>query len=88
VLPFREADFVDPDDVAMVQIGGRLRFGVKAFDLRFAGELASEDHLQSHQPIEADLPGLVNHPHAAAGDFAEQLIIAETVNFGPGYWRR
>ena len=69
----------------MVQIGGRLRLSAKAFDLRFAGELAGENHLESDQTIQADLPGLIHYPHAAMGDFPEQLIIANRENFRFGH---
>jgi hypothetical protein len=35
--------------------------------------LAAEDHLDGHEPVETDLPGLVDHAHTAAAKFFEQI---------------
>ena len=43
-------------------------------------ELAGQDHLQGHDAVEADLPGLVDDAHAAAGDLLQQLVIAEVAD--------
>ena len=50
--------------------------------LRGAGHLGGE-HLQGHRPIEADLPRLIDDPHAAAAQLADQLVVAETAQAGP-----
>ena len=39
-------------------------------DLGRGGELAGQDHLQGDDAVQADLPGLVDDAHAAAGDLA------------------
>ena len=44
------------------------------------GELAREDHLERDGAVEADLPRLVDDPHAAAGELVDQLIIAEVAD--------
>lgn len=88
MLPFLDADFVNLNYVGMVQMSGRLRLNLKAFDLGFAGELAGKNHLQGDQTILADLPGLIDHPHAAMGNFPEQLVITERVVFGFCHSRR
>ena len=76
------ADLVDRHDAGMVEVGGGLGLEVEALDLVVAGELAGEDHLERDGPVQADLPGPVDHPHAAAGDLAEQLVIAEVADAG------
>jgi len=45
--------------------------GPKSVQLLLLGVRASQDHLEGHQPVQADLPGLVHDPHAAAGDFLQ-----------------
>jgi hypothetical protein len=77
VLPFVLADLVDGHDVEMVQAGRILRLAAKALDLGEGGQLARQDHLERHGPLEASLPGFVDDPHAAAGDFLHQFVIAE-----------
>ena len=54
------------------------------------GELAGEDHLEGDDAVEADLPGLVDDAHAAAGDLLQQLVVAEVANpcAGPRCRRR
>ncbi len=69
--------FVDRHDPRMIQPRGRFGFGIEAFDVVRRGELAGQDHLQGHDPVQLDLPRLVDHPHPAAGEFLDQLIVAE-----------
>ena len=64
----------------MIQVGDRLRLGLEPPDVGLAGELAGPDHLQRHQPIEADLAGLVDDPHAADRQLIQQLVIAESTH--------
>jgi hypothetical protein len=77
VLPFVLPDLKDLDDRRMVQVGGGLSFGVEPPDLGLVGELAAEDHLEGHGPVEADLPGLEHYAHASAGHLSGDLVIAE-----------
>ena len=51
--------------------------GAEAIHFLGAGPRAGEDHLQGDDAIEAFLPRLVDHTHAAAADCFEQLVIAE-----------
>ncbi len=67
----------DRDDMGMIEVCGRLRLGAKSAHLGLGGELPGEDHLQRHHPIEAQLPGLVYHPHPAAGQLLDDLIVAD-----------
>src|SRR5438445_13085695 len=40
-------------------------------------QLPGENHLERHWPIEAHLPGPIDHAHAAARDFLKKFVIAE-----------
>ena len=66
----------------MIEVGGRLGLGVEAFDIGVVGELAGEDHLERDGPVEAHLPGAEDNTHAAAGDLAEDLVVAEVADAG------
>ena len=64
----------------MIEVGGGLGFGAEALHVGRRSQLARQDHLQGDDAIQADLPGLVDHAHAAAGDLLQQLVIAEVAN--------
>ena len=74
------ADLVDRDDARMIEVGRRLGLGIEAEDVGLIGELAGEDHLQRDGPVEAHLPGLKDNAHAAAGDLADDLVVAEVAD--------
>ena len=76
------ADLEDRHDPRMVEVGGGLGLGVEAFDVGLVGELAGEDHLERDGPVEAHLPGLEHDPHSAAGDLADDLVVAEVADAG------
>ena len=77
VLAVVLADLVDRHDVGMVEVGRRLGFAVEPLHVLVRGELPGEDHLQGDRPVQLDLPGLVDHAHAAAGDLALDFVVAE-----------
>jgi hypothetical protein len=77
VLPLLLADLVDGDDVGVLEAGGGPGFLLEAAHVGFVGELPAQDHLQGDDAVEADLPRLEHHPHAAAGDLLQQLVVAE-----------
>jgi len=77
VLAVDLAHVVDLHDVRMAQTGGGAGLLLEPLHVLGAGEVAGEDHLDGHGPLEALLPGLVDHAHAAAPDLAEQLVRAE-----------
>ena len=76
------ADLVDRHDPRMVEVGGRLGLGVEALDVGVVGELAGEDHLERDGAVEAHLPGLEDDAHAAAGELADDLVVAEVADAG------
>ena len=49
----------------------RVQFGLRS-------KLPREDHLHGHEPMQADLPGLVDNAHAAPGDFFQQLEVVKS----------
>ncbi len=73
------ANVVDGDDVGMVQLGGGLGLDAEAAQGRARGGLPGQDHLEGHLAVEAHLPGPVDDAHAAAGDLAEQFVVAKAL---------
>jgi hypothetical protein len=71
------ADLVDGDDVGVVERGDGLGLPAEALALLGGGQLAREDHLEGDDAVERHLARLVHHPHPAAGDLFEQLVVAE-----------
>ena len=74
------ADLEDRHDPRMIEVGRRLGLGMEAPDVGLVGELAGQDHLECDGPVEAHLPGLEDDAHAAAGDLADDLVIAEVAD--------
>src|SRR5271154_4542515 len=61
----------------MPQAARCLRLAAEA-DGRVVVELiTAKHHFDADDTVERDLPRLVNHAHAAASDFLQQLIVAE-----------
>src|SRR5690348_828969 len=60
-------DFVNGDDVGMLQAGGSLGFGAKSFDEWVAGKLSGEEHFDGDDAIQRALTGAIDHAHAPAG---------------------
>ncbi len=82
MLPLVLADLEDRNDAWMVEVGGRLGFGVEPSDFSLIGKLAGEDHLERNRAVEAHLPGAEDDPHAAAGDLANDLVVPEIPDAG------
>ena len=77
VLPIDLADLEDRDDVRVLQPRRRLGLGAEPLDVLVVREPARQDHLERHDPAQVHLPGAIDHAHTAAGDFGDQLIVAE-----------
>ena len=71
------ADFVDGDDVGMLQTGRRFRLGAETLHVIRRREPAGEDHLHRDDAVEADLACPVDNAHAALGHFLQQLVRTE-----------
>ena len=68
------ADLVDLDDVGVLQAGDGLRLGAEAVALVAPGMAAGQDHLESDEAVESELPRLVDDAHAAAADLLHDLV--------------
>src|SRR5262249_22528742 len=76
------ANLVDGHNVRMVETGGCLSFGTKALHFGWSRQVAGQNHLKRHQPVQTHLSRPINHPHAATCDFPQQLVIAEKAGRG------
>ena len=74
------ADFVDRDDIRVIESGGRFGFRVKSLYQGGRGQLAGENHFERDRPIKANLPRAVDHAHPTAVDFLDQFIVAEVTD--------
>ena len=94
MLALMHAHFVDGHDVRVLQGRSRRGFSAKAVDGILSREVARQNELHRHDAVEAALPRAIHDTHAAAGDFLQQLVIAEIVELhanggsGPGQERR
>src|SRR5262245_50487081 len=59
------ADFVDLDDVGVLQPRDRRRLAAKAVEAFVIGVAAGEDHLEGDDAVQLQVPGLVDDAHAA-----------------------
>jgi hypothetical protein len=73
------ADFVNRDNMGMVEGRGGLRFAAETVQLGARRHACAEEHLQRYDAIQAPLAGAIDDAHTAAGDFTEQFVIAELV---------
>ena len=76
--PLVLADLVNGDNVGVLQPGRGGGLGAEPADIFRAGKLAGGKYLDGDNPAQAALAGFVDHPHAAARDFLDQLIVAES----------
>ena len=73
------ADAEDRHDVGVVQACRRARLPLEPLPLLPVGEHLSGQDLQRHVPAQRDLFGLVDDPHAAAADLAQDAVIAQAL---------
>jgi hypothetical protein len=72
-LAFPRAHIVDVDDLGMTNSGQDQSLCAESAILDRAGRGTGDEHLDRHQTVERDLPGLVDHPHAAPSNFSQYL---------------
>lgn len=77
-----EADFVNGDDVGVLQTAGGGGFGAETEHLFLRRQRTVRQHLHRDDPIEADLPGAIDEAHAALADACQQFVAAETLREG------
>ena len=69
------AFLVDLDDVRMPETGDKFRLTIETSAFLLPRMLAGQEHLQGDDTVEIDLPGLLDHSHAAMTKFFEFLVI-------------
>ncbi|MBL9159366.1 MAG: hypothetical protein JNJ70_17920 [Verrucomicrobiales bacterium] len=70
----RFPDLVDGDDAGMFQPRDRLRFAAETLFLLCRGETRIEKHLHRDGTVQVPLERPIDHAHATASDFIEQII--------------
>ena len=71
------ADFVDHDDVRVLELRGSGGLGGEPPAIGAARQGAVQDEFDGDGAVEARLPRLVDDAHAAAGDFAEDFVAGQ-----------
>src|SRR5437867_1218482 len=74
------ADFVDGNDVGMVQAGNRFRLAAETLARGLIRKLGGEQHFHCDEPLQTDLPRAKDCPHAATGDFFKEFVVPETAS--------
>ena len=77
VMPVIPADTEDGHDVSVVQPSGRPRLPLETEHLLGVGESRLGQNLEGNPPAERLLLGLVDDPHAAPADLAEDAVVAQ-----------
>ena len=68
-------DLKDGGDVRMMQRSGRSGLSVKAFSIFLGGQSGRRKNLDSHRPVKLRVLGFVDDAHAAAAEFACDLVM-------------
>ena len=71
------SDRVYRDDVRVMQLGRRLRLALEALDRLRGHAQCRGQHLQRDAPVERNLPRLVDDPHSAATNLAQDREVSE-----------
>jgi hypothetical protein len=75
------ADFVDLDDVRMLQLADGFGFRAKTGQLGLTGMAACENHLEGDHALQAALAGLVDHAHRPAAEGFEDFVTGDELVF-------
>ena len=75
---FALADFVDRQNVGMIETGGGFGFAAEARQRLARIGVMAEDAFERDDATGMALPGAINYPHATACDLIQNLIVAET----------
>ena len=71
----------------MIELRGRLRFGEEPADLFGAGQLSRSHELDRCQTPQLQVSGFEDNSHPTPGNFAEDLVVANTTQLWPGTCR-
>jgi len=80
VLAFVAADFVDVNDVRMIEPGGGLGFAAEAGDFLRTGKAPGVNQLEGDDAVETELAGAIYLAHAAVAKEFEEFVVAEIVD--------
>ena len=72
--PVVVADLVNLDDSRVLNLGDRTGLDVEPRDLVTRGMRPGQDHLERDQPIQSNVPGLVDDAHPAAADLGDDHV--------------
>ncbi len=76
-LPLVLADFIDLHDIRMPQRRDGFSLLQKTGAVLLVGVAPREDHFQRHDPVQSQLPRLVNNAHAAAAECIQDLVTGD-----------
>jgi hypothetical protein len=86
-----EPDLVDLDDVGVLHPRGQLGLAAEPLPLHLGRERAGQDHLQGHGPAQVAMPRLIDDPHPAAPDLAQDDVLSDFTwgrwSWAGGIWR-
>jgi hypothetical protein len=71
------ADEMDGHNVLVLEVGGRLRLVLEALESPGVHRCGERQHLQGHPPAQGELLGLIDDPHAAPADLADDVEIPQ-----------
>ena len=77
MLARAKTDFVDGDNVGMMQRRRRHRLSPEALHRLWQRVRSEQEQLEGDYPVQASLAGLINDPHAAVPNLLEQFVVAE-----------
>ena len=75
------ANFVDGNDVRVIQPGCGLRFRLETLDVVMGCQHAGTDEFERDHPVQGGLPRFEDCAHAAARNLLDQLVVAEVADF-------
>jgi hypothetical protein len=78
------AAFVERDYVRVIELGNGLDLDAETQARFVRKKVARLHHFQSHATIQPKLSGTIDNSHAAAGDFIQNLVVAEVPGLQSG----
>ena len=70
------AQFVDGHDIGMLESASRARFLIEALERIGLRAQAARDGLQSDEPADKRVAGLINRAHRPAANFGDDFVFA------------
>ena len=72
------ADFEDAHDVGVLKARRRLSLGAEACPLLGSGVAARRDHLEGHDPVQAELASPIDNAHTSVPQLSQDLVAADS----------